>query len=276
MKISVIISTYNHPKWLEKVLWGYQYQSYKDFELIIADDGSDEKTREVINRFQASSEFQINHCWHEDNGFQKTTILNRALSEVTSEYVMITDGDCIPREDFLLTHVTHAEPGYFLSGGYCKLSMDLSRLISHEDIRLQRCFDLGWMKSKGLRGFSQKLKIGLSNMFSAIADKITPTKATWNGMNSSGYIADLIAVNGFNEDMQYGGLDRELGERLSNLGIKSKQIRHRAVCLHLDHKRGYRTKETLMKNKARRQWVIEKKVIRCANGIEKLAEETTG
>ena len=72
---SVIISTYNQPLWLEKVLWGYEAQNCLDFEIIIADDGSGIETREVINTFKSKSQLKINHVWHEDNGFQKTKIL---------------------------------------------------------------------------------------------------------------------------------------------------------------------------------------------------------
>ena len=40
MKTSVIFTTYNSPTWLEKVLWGFFSQTYRDFEIVIADDGS--------------------------------------------------------------------------------------------------------------------------------------------------------------------------------------------------------------------------------------------
>jgi len=76
---------------------------------------------------------------------------------------------------------------------------------------------------------------------------LTTTNPTWNGHNVSGWKDDVIAVNGYNEDMQYGGLDRELGERLINYGIKGKQIRYSAICVHLDHPRPYRTKSTWKK-----------------------------
>lgn len=274
MTISVIISTYNHPKWLEKVLWGYECQSHKDFNIIIADDGSGEETKMVITQFLESSTLKISHCWHEDKGFQKTKILNKALAEARGDYLLITDGDCIPQPNFLETHLEHAEKGFFLSGGYCKLPMELSRTISEEDIKEGRPFELSWMKSQGLRGLSQKLKIGLTGRLAEMADKLTPTKPTWNGMNSSGFKEDILAVNGFNEEMRYGGLDRELGERLLNLGLKPKQIRHRAICLHLDHERGYKDEETLRFNRARRQEVIEQNIIRCKNGIEMLERDS--
>ena len=75
MKVSVIISTYNSPVWLEKVLWGYTCQLLKDFEIIIADDGSGEETANVIRSFQENSSLHIHHFWQEDKGYRRQVIL---------------------------------------------------------------------------------------------------------------------------------------------------------------------------------------------------------
>ena len=99
---------------------------------------------------------------------------------------------------------------------------------------------------------------------------VTPTKATWNGHNSSGWKTDIVKVNGFNEDMQYGGLDRELGERLFNAGLRSKQIRYSAICIHLDHERKYMTEASVKKNLQIRKNTIKNKVVVTPNGIVKV------
>lgn len=91
MKVSVVISTYNSPEWLEKVLWGYENQTYRNFELVIADDGSGEETRDMIDRFKTHSGLEVIHVWHEDRGFQKSEILNKAIQACTS-VVATTDG----------------------------------------------------------------------------------------------------------------------------------------------------------------------------------------
>jgi hypothetical protein len=96
---------------------------------------------------------------------------------------------------------------------------------------------------------------------------ITPTKKTFNGHNTSCFKADIIAVNGFNEDMSYGGLDRELGERMFNYGILAKQIRYSAICLHLDHKRGYFNQENWEENLKIRAYNIKNKIIQTKNGM---------
>lgn len=269
MKQSVVISTYNQPVWLHKALHGYLYQTFDDFEILIADDGSGEPTREVIENFQQVAPFPVRHVWHPDEGYRRQTILNVALQQAAHEYIIMTDGDCIPRKDFLAVHARYARPGRFLSGGYCKLPMDLSLHLTLDDISSGRAFQLAYLRAHGLSDFSPSFKIGLPVALGPWLDKVTPTQATWNNCNASGWKDDLVAVNGFNEDMQYGGADRELGERLANHGVTGLQIRYQAIVLHLDHKRGYKTPETLKKNRAIRDAVIASKSTWCEQGIVK-------
>ena len=258
--LSVIISTYNHPDWLEKVLWGFAAQTFTDFEVVIADDGSSQETEQRIIKIRKHMPFPVQHVWHEDNGFQKTVILNKAIQASLSDYLLFTDGDCIPRADFVAQHNRYKQAGYFLSGGYFKLPMAISKVITQEDIVKQRCFDLGWLKKLGLPGSFKNNKLTKSIAKQRFLNWITPTEATWNGHNSSGWKADLVAANGFDERMQYGGEDRELGERLFNKGIKAKQLRYTAICVHLDHARGYVKPEMLEKNAAiRKETKIKKR-----------------
>lgn len=248
MQLSVIITTYNSEEWLSKVLQGYCYQTENDFEVVIADDGSNDKTKLVIASFQGKFTHPIVHVWHEDDGFQKCKILNKAILKANSEYLLFTDGDCIPRKDFVKQHLKFKEKGYFLSGGYFKLPMEISKLISIENIKLQNCFSISWLLKNGIKKSFKLTKLNHNKYFAVFMNWITPTKKTFNGHNTSCFKSDLIAVNGFNEEMQYGGLDREVGERLFNFGVLAKQIRYQAICLHLDHKRGYATNETWEKN----------------------------
>ena len=248
MSPSIIISTYNQPSWLEKVLWGYQCQSHQNFDIIIADDGSSGKTQEVIDRYQKILPQKITHVWHEDTGFQKSAILNKAIERSSSDYLIFTDGDCIPRKDFIQTHLSLAEKNTFLSGGYCKLPMDISKSLTKENIQSGEAFDTAWLKKLGFDKKSSLLKLALKKTSSKAMDILTPTKATWNGCNSSTWRKYILTVNGHNETMQYGGEDREMGMRLINNGIKSKQVRNRAILLHLDHSRGYDTPESISRN----------------------------
>lgn len=269
LKISVVVSTYNAEEWLEKVLIGYSVQTYKDFELIIADDGSRATTKELIDRYAANYPVPVRHLWHKDEGYRRQEILNVAIVEASHEYILMTDGDCIPRADFVEIHAQQAEKGKFLSGGYCKLSMKTSKAITKEDILNQNCFNVKWLNSIDKLDFSNTLKLGSSVFLGKILDIISPTTPSFNNCNSSGFKEDMIAINGYDERMKYGGPDREFGERLENYGVKGKQIRHKAIVVHLDHPRGYKTPESLAANLAIRKEVKEKRIKWTPFGIKK-------
>lgn len=268
-KIGVVISTYNNPAWLEKTLWGFENQTVSGFEIIISDDGSGDETKELIRKFQNNSCLRIKHVWQDDEGFQKSRILNKAIMAAESEYLIFTDQDCIPRKDFVETHIKYAEKGYFLSAGYFRLPMSISKSILEKDISSQQAFNLKWLKNRGLKINFKCTKLFRSHFFSSMMNFITPAKSSWNGCNSSGWKADFLKINGFNEEMHYGGQDREFGERLSNLGIKSKQIRYSAICLHLDHKRPYKTPETLRNNREIRKNTRRLHIVETPAGIRK-------
>ena len=269
--LSVIISTYNSEEWLEKVLLGYACQDTSDFEVVIADDGSKQPTFDLIDRLKTEVPYTIQHIWQEDDGFQKSRILNKALVATKADYVLMSDGDCIPRKDFVSVHLKFREKGYFLSGGYFMLPMNISKKITKNNIIDQDCFRVDWLKQNGLDSSFKTNKLTAKGFKENLLNKITPTNASWNGHNASGWKEDLIAVNGFDERMQYGGQDRELGERLMNRGIKSKQIRYSAICVHLDHPRGYKTKESIDKNLAIRAATKKEKKKWTNFGIKKEA-----
>jgi hypothetical protein len=130
------------------------------------------------------------------------------------------------------------------------LPMSISKLTNIDDIYNGSCFDLKWLKSNGLKYSFKNNKLSSSKFKSWFLNNVTPTNASWNGHNASGWKKDIIAINGFDERMQYGGQDRELGERLFNYGLKSKQIRYSSICVHLDHPRGYKNKDSIDKNLA--------------------------
>ncbi len=269
IRASVIFSTYNQLEWLEKVLWGYEQQSCTDFEIVIADDGSKQETAELIKRFQEEGKLKITHVWHEDNGFQKSAILNKAIQAAKAEYLIFSDGDCIPRKDFVEVHLKHCKPGHFISGGYFMLPMETSKAITQQNIINSDCFDKNWLYAHGLKPTYKTLKLTAHGWKSAFLNWITPTKATWNGHNASGWKSDLVAANGFDERMQYGGQDRELGERLVNAGIQPIQLRYSAICIHLDHPRGYKNQASIDKNKAIRKHTRSSGKTRTEFGIVK-------
>ncbi len=270
MKVSVIMTTYNSPVWLEKVLWGYSAQSHRDFEIVVGDDGSTDETRDVIERVIAETGLEIRHIWQEDKGFRKCRILNKCILEAKSDYLVFTDGDCIPRADFLAVHVAEARPGTYLSGGYHKLPMSTSEQISRDDIINGRCFDLKWLKDRGLKSSHKNLKLTATPFQAKLLNRITPTACNFKGSNGSVWKRDALAVNGFDERMPWGGLDREFGVRLSNSGVRPKHVRYNAIVVHLDHPRGYKDPDKVAANKALRINSEKQKLTRTEHGIDQL------
>jgi glycosyltransferase involved in cell wall biosynthesis len=246
-RCSVLFSTYNEPQWLEWVLWGYSRQTDADFEVIVVDDGSGADTRARIDALRPQMPYRLRHFWQPDEGYQKCKGMNRAILLAESDYLIFSDGDCVPHPQFVAHHLAMRAPGRFLSGGYCKLPMALSQRITRDDILSGRATDYAWLVANGLDNHTIKLSLRhewqrrLMNVFSTV-------KPRFHGHNSSAWRDDAIRVNGWDERMQYGGQDLEFGERLENAGIRGKTVRYSAICVHLDHQRGYMKPEMREKN----------------------------
>jgi glycosyltransferase involved in cell wall biosynthesis len=251
---AVILSTYNWPRALELVLWGYAVQTRPGFQVVIADDGSGPETVETIERMRVETDLEIIHVWHEDRGFRKSEILNRAILATDREYLIFSDGDTIPCRDLVERHLDFAEPGTFLAGGYVKLPAMVSERIMVDDIRSGRAVTLRWLRAQGLRPGRRALRFA-SPRWGALLDRITTTPARWHGNNASTWREHLIAVNGFDMEMGYGGQDAALGDRLENLGIRPKRIRHRVPAVHLHHERPWRDEEGILRIKEARQLI---------------------
>jgi len=112
---SVIISFYNKIEILKLVLAGFERQSRKGFEIIIADDGSANAVVDELQRIIKASPLQIKHVWHPDNGWRKNIILNRAIASSCSEYIVFTDGDCIPHRHFIKEHLLAKRKNHVLT-----------------------------------------------------------------------------------------------------------------------------------------------------------------
>jgi glycosyltransferase involved in cell wall biosynthesis len=269
MRLSVIVTTYNNPRWLEKVLWGFTAQTFRDFELLVADDGSDAPTAELLERLRPELPFVLRHIWHPKQGFRKCTILNAAIAQAEGTYCFFTDGDCIPRADLLAVHVAAARPGRFGSGGYLKLPMVTSEAITREDVMAGRATDARWLRAHGTPWDRRVQRLAWGPTVAALLDRLTPTGATFNGHNAAVWREDLLRVNGFDERLEWGGLDRELGERLENAGVRGMQLRHRALVVHLDHGRGYKRPEAIARNRAIRDEVAAKRLTRTPVGLDR-------
>lgn len=268
--VSVVLTTYNSPRWLEKVLWGYSVQTYWPFEILIADDGSAPETARLVEQMAERLHVPLQHVWHQHRGFRKPTIVNRCIRQSRGEYLIFSDGDCIPRFDFVAQHVRWAAPNRFLSGGMVRLTRDLSRRITADDIRRGHAHQAAWLVKNGMHLEFKLRMLTLGPKLGALFDCFSTTRPSFNGHNASAWKDDVLRANGFDQRMGYGGLDRELGERLLHAGVRPKRIRHRAICVHLDHDRPYVRAETIDRNNAIRRATRSLRLTRTEFGIDTL------
>lgn len=248
MLTSVILSTYNQPAWLEKVLWSYAAQRDRDFELVVADDGSGPGTKAVVDRLRALVGVPLRHVWQEDDGFRKCRILNRAVRAARGSYLLFSDGDCIAPPWFVGTHRTLARPGRYVSAFLLRLDLASSQAITVEDVRTGRATSYRWLRQLGVRRSRRLLRLGYPRWLATLADRLSWAPNDFNGCNTSVWRSDLEEVNGFEERLTYGGEDREVGFRLRKAGVHPICARHRAPLVHLDHARAYHTAADLVAN----------------------------
>lgn len=247
--VGVVFTTYNRPQDLERVLAGYARQTHRQFEIVIADDGSGDETRGCIEIARREWQLDIRHVWHADVGFRKCRILNRAIAETSADYLIFTDGDCIPHPEFVAGHVALARPGHFVSGGCVRLGEAATRAVTPSDVLDGRVFDARWLTSRGEPALNLRKLLFSMQPWHNVMNAITTTRPTWNGHNSSTWREEVLAVNGFDERLGYGGLDREFGERLERCGMRGIQARYSLICMHLEHPRPYRAREIMDANK---------------------------
>nr|WP_319400471.1 glycosyltransferase [uncultured Carboxylicivirga sp.] len=236
MKISVILSFYNKIDWLKLVLAGYCRQSFKEFEIVIADDGSRDEVVNEIERMKDDYPFNITHVWHLDNGWQKNVILNKPILACNYDYIIFNDGDCIPHRHFVKEHYVNRQPDTALAGRRVYLPKTLTEELTPKMVLR------GYLERKGLfRTLLSKEKhvengFYLSNSY--LKNLITKKDRSILGSNFSMPKKQLLEINGFDEryDLPAIGEDNDLEVRWRNYGMKVRSVKHIAIQYHLNHK----------------------------------------
>ena len=264
IKSSLIITTYNWPEALELVLLSVKNQSVFPTEVIIADDGSKNDTKELIRKYSADFPVKLIHVWQEDNGFRRTSILNKAISRTNSDYIIQLDGDCIIHKNFIKDHLTSVEKNVYLYGSRVSLKKSLMPELFKQKIIKFPYF------SKGIK--KRNRNINLAFLGSLIYKKSDIFSKKIRGCNLSYWRSDFIKVNGYNEDMTgWGREDSELIIRMMNSGILGKRLKYKAIIYHIWHK--ISSKKNLNINHTIQQNAIENKLVWCNNGIDKYINE---
>lgn len=266
----IIIATYNKPEYLRLCLQSIAEQSCLPDSICLADDGSDERTRDVAIWFKEKfPHLPLRHSWHEDRGFQKSEALNRAISGALHDYLLFLDDDVILHPHVLARHLHCARKGVYLTGSLIRLNAAVTaELLGRGAFTWQDGVLAGWTaesRSQWLKSMPMPLWV------MAALDRLSPVAPNFQGACSSAWRADVLRVNGFESSMSYGGLDKELGVRLQNAGIKGRHVRYTAPAYHLDHGRSYADPDVKRGNRAYIKDLRKSKDVRARNGIAELA-----
>ncbi len=235
-RIAVIVSTYNRPDALRSVLVSLNDQRYREFEVFVADDGSGDDTRSVVEAYRAETSIPIRHVWQEDRGFRLAAVRNRAAAAATdAEYLVFIDGDCAVRPDYMLRHARLAERGFYVKGSRVNLSEGLSARVLREQLPIHLWPNREWYslwRQGEINRFAPVLRVPLGPLRKL---SLTEEKGAL-GSNFALWRGDYLAVNGFNEAFEgYGFEDWEIVVRLLRYGLKRKNGRLAVSVLHLWH-----------------------------------------
>jgi len=270
VKTAVIVTTYNRPDALAAVLAGYGAQRDAKFELIVADDGSTETTRDVVAAFKSQAQFPVAHIWHEDRGFRAAAIRNRALAATHADYIVFSDGDCVPAPRFVAQHQRFAERGWFVAGNRILLSEDFTRRVLGAALPIHEWRFAAWLGAWFRRDINRWLP--LVTLPDGGFRKSAPQR--WEGVKTCNLAAwrdDLLRVNGLDESYEGWGLeDSDLVIRLLHAGVRHKSSRFAAPLFHLWHAENDRSQ--LVENQRRLDAVLHSERVVARSGVSQYLE----
>src|SRR5215470_6645677 len=123
--VSVIIGTYNNLDIIETTLAGFAVQSVRDFEIVLADDGSSQDYAPILTRWAPKFAHGIQHVTQEKRGFRKARVLNRAVIVSRFDPLIVSDMDCVPHRDFVRNHLAYVAPGTAITGRRAHVKWDV-------------------------------------------------------------------------------------------------------------------------------------------------------
>lgn len=212
--VGVLVSTYNWPGALELVFLSLLKQTVMPDEILIADDGSGKETIELIERYKEKFKIPVKHAWHEDNGFRKSIVLNKAVKLSNADYIIEIDGDIVLDRRFIADHISQAQTGYFVQGSRAMINeVKTNQMIREKDVNLNSL-------SRGLYTRFNAYRVpALAKFYNN--KPLDPMNV--KGCNLAFWRQDYIKVNGYYNDFKgWGWEDYEFAARLINLGVHKK------------------------------------------------------
>jgi glycosyltransferase involved in cell wall biosynthesis len=243
MEISVIVTTYNRPDALHAVLDGLAAQQERGFEVVVADDGSRDDTRALVEAARATAPVPIQHVWQEDCGFRAGAARNRASERASGEYLLFLDGDCVPRPDYIAQHCKLAERGWMVAGNRVLLSESFTRKVLEQRLPLHAWTMTEWRAAKQRGDINRTLP--LTSLPLGPVRKLAARR--WQRVrtcNLGVWTTDFRRVGGFDETFEgWGFEDSDLAVRLLNAGVRRKEGAFATGVLHLWHRENDRRHE---------------------------------
>jgi glycosyltransferase involved in cell wall biosynthesis len=259
---SLVVSTYNSPNALRRCLQSVLRQRVMPSEIIIADDGSGDETKKVIDEITAVATIPIIHVWQPDEGFQLARIRNKAILKSTSDYIINIDGDILLDKNFIHDHLYFARPGKFIAGDRASLSPVATQKYMEDRNGYPSFY------TKSLKKRKHAFRCLWLAEFYCFIRRVTHPASYVMGCNMSFWRKDLLKVNGYNELFRgWGSEDCELAARLINIGIQARFVQCYAVVFHLYHPENDRT-EAYSNNQLFRE-AIQNKIMYIEQGIDK-------
>ncbi len=238
---SLVMAVYNKPRELSMCLEGYRRQSFSGpWELILADDGSKPDIEAIFQSFSKEVPFLCTYLGQEDNGWGKLRMLNASIVQAKSDWMIFTDGDCVPHKHFVRAHVEHAEEKTVLCGRRVDLMSEISSGLTPQDVKEGKLDSFSWFFPNYLR---DKMDFGQMGFYLPrfMADPLNPlirkTGPSLLGSNMSLDKKWLIEVNGFDETFDRPGFgeDTDIERRLRMLNLNFKWVTHQAIQYHIWH-----------------------------------------
>jgi glycosyltransferase involved in cell wall biosynthesis len=269
LPVSVVVTTYNRPDALRAVLLGLLAQEDRVFEVLVADDGSRDDTRELVVSMAKSSPLALRHVWQDDRGFRAGAARNRAAALATGDYLLFLDGDCVPRPDWIARHRALAERGWMVAGNRILLSEAFTRLVLASGTPIH-AFTLAQWEAAAKRGDINRIAPLKHRALGPLRKLAARRWQRVRTCNLGVWTRDLRAVNGFDEAFEgWGFEDSDLAVRLINHGTRRKEGAFATGVLHLWHRENDRRLEA--DNWERLQRRIAAHEVRATRGLDQYA-----
>lgn len=267
---SVVVTTYNRPDALKAVLAGLLAQQDTGFEILVADDGSRDDTRALVEATAASSPLPLRHVWQEDLGFRAGAARNRAAAVARGDYLLFLDGDCVPRPDWIARHRALAERGWMVAGNRILLSESFTRLVLASGTPIHAFTAEQW-QGAAARGDINRTTPLRTRRLGPLRKLAARRWQRVRTCNLGVWASDFREVNGFDEAFEgWGFEDSDLAVRLINHGVSRKEGAFATGVLHLWHRENDRRNEG--ENWDRLQRRIAERAVRATRGLDQYAQ----